>query len=127
MNRQIHAQIIISLMDNSRVQYCRVVANVMPAIQSIATMYDEWPVPMRSHSKMHLLPTTRDFPIVAANVIPNHVQCMSIRKIDIQSVKQINVLRKIFTDNRRIRCIYLPQTMIEPVVLHNLRSIWIKV
>lgn len=76
------------LMDSSRVPYCPAIANGMPAIQSIATMCDEWPGPKRLHSRRHLLPTTRDFPVAAANVFPNRVQCMSIRKTDIRSVKQ---------------------------------------
>lgn len=78
-------------MDSSRAPYCQAIANGMPAIQSIAAMCDEWPVPMRSHSRRHLLPTTRDFPVAVANAIPNLVQCTSIRRIDIRSAGKRNV------------------------------------
>lgn len=78
---------IIWSTDNSRVRCCQVVAIVMPAIQSIATMCVEWPAQRHLHSRRHLLRMIRDFPVAVANAIPSHVQCMSTRKKDIQSAK----------------------------------------
>lgn len=113
-------------MGSSRVPCCRVIANAMPAIQSIATGCDEWLVPMRSNSRRHLLSTTREFPVVAANAIPNHVQCMSIRKIDIRSANWMNKCNEKQKNSNRESSV-LPPTMTEPVVSHSPRNIWTEV
>lgn len=96
---------IIWSTDNSRVRCCQVVAIVMLAIQSIAIMCVEWPAQRHLHSRRHLLRMIRDFPVAVANAIPSHVQCMSTRKIDIQSAiatdKSMNL--KLMNEKERAR------------------------
>lgn len=73
-------------MDNSREQYCQAIAIWMLAIRSIAVAFSEWPVSMRLHLRKHLEQIQAANRLVAANELPNHVQCMSAQRIDIRSI-----------------------------------------
>lgn len=76
---------IISLLDNNRERYSRVIANVMLVIQSVVTMFDESLVLMRSNLKMHHVPLIAAIPIVAANAFQCHDQHRLERKKGIRS------------------------------------------